>query len=46
MSPTFSKIFKEMILVTGREKPMVRAGKGTIIKKATIQLYEKEINAL
>ncbi|KAG2133352.1 putative aminoadipate reductase [Suillus clintonianus] len=44
--PAFSRIFKEMVLVTRREKPMPRAGKGTVTKKAASQLYEEEINAL
>jgi hypothetical protein len=35
-----------MILVTSREKPMLRAGKGTVMKKATVELYEEDINAL
>ncbi|OAX35330.1 acetyl-CoA synthetase-like protein [Rhizopogon vinicolor AM-OR11-026] len=45
-SPAFSRIFKEMILVTREEKPMLRAGKGTVIKKETVKLYSEEINAL
>ncbi|KAI5990800.1 putative aminoadipate reductase [Pisolithus marmoratus] len=45
-APNFSRIFKEMILVTSRDKPMLRAGKGTVTKKATLNLYESEINAL
>lgn len=45
-APNFSRIFKEMILVTSRDKPMLRAGKGTVTKKATMSLYEAEINAL
>lgn len=45
-APTFSRIFKEMILVTSREKPMLRAGKGTVMKKATMALYASEIDAL
>ncbi|KAG2046459.1 hypothetical protein BDR06DRAFT_1037076 [Suillus hirtellus] len=45
-APAFSRIFKEMILVTHSQKPMLRTGKGTIIKKATVKLYEEEINAL
>ncbi|KAG2347280.1 acetyl-CoA synthetase-like protein [Suillus weaverae] len=44
--PAFSRIFKEMILVTRKEKPMPRAGKGTVTKKAVSQIYEEEINAL
>jgi len=35
-----------MILVTHPEKPMLRAGKGTVMKKATVKLYEEEIDAL
>ncbi|KAF8438365.1 putative aminoadipate reductase [Boletus edulis BED1] len=45
-APAFSRIFKEMILVTSKEKPMLRAGKGTVIKKATMKLYESEVDAL
>ncbi|KAG2095134.1 putative aminoadipate reductase [Suillus discolor] len=45
-APAFSRIFKEMIIVTHSEKPMLRAAKGTVIKKATVKLYEEEINAL
>lgn len=45
-APAFSRIFKEMILVTSKDKPMLRAGKGTVIKKATTKLYEQEIDAL
>jgi len=35
-----------MILVTRSEKPMLRAGKGTVNKKATVKLYEEEIDTL
>lgn len=45
-APAFSRLFKEMILVTSMDKPMLRAGKGTVIKKATMKLYESEIDAL
>ncbi|KAG2364532.1 putative aminoadipate reductase [Suillus spraguei] len=45
-APAFSRIFKEMILVNRSEKPMLRVGKGTVNKKATIKLYEEEINDL
>lgn len=45
-APAFSRIFKEMLLVTSKDKPMLRAGKGTVIKKATMNLYESEIDAL
>ncbi|KAG6328546.1 hypothetical protein ID866_10543, partial [Astraeus odoratus] len=45
-APNFSRIFKELILVTSHDKPMLRAGKGTVTKKATLKLYEPEIDAL
>ncbi|KAG2030449.1 hypothetical protein BDR03DRAFT_878261, partial [Suillus americanus] len=45
-APAFSRIFKEMILVTRTDKPMLRAEKGTVNKKATVKLYEEEIDAL
>ena len=45
-APNFSRIFKEMILVTSTDKPMFRTGKWTVIKKVTLELYEAEINAL
>ncbi|KAG0703313.1 putative aminoadipate reductase [Suillus ampliporus] len=45
-APTFSRIFKEMIIVTRGEKPIFRTGKGTVAKKATVKLYEGEIDAL
>lgn len=44
--PTYSCIFKEMILVARRDKPMTRTMKGTVERKAALQAYEQEINAL
>ncbi|KZT23244.1 acetyl-CoA synthetase-like protein [Neolentinus lepideus HHB14362 ss-1] len=45
-SPTFSRIFKEMILVTSPDRPMHRTPKGTVIRHATMADYTKEINEL
>lgn len=45
-SPTFGRIFKEMILVTSDDKPMLRAAKGTALKKATMKIYQDEIDSL
>ncbi|TFK53343.1 putative aminoadipate reductase [Heliocybe sulcata] len=45
-APAFSRIFKEMILVTSPEKPMRRAPKGTVIRKATLADYAQEIDEL
>nr|GAT45909.1 acetyl-CoA synthetase-like protein [Mycena chlorophos] len=47
LAPAFAKLYKEMILVvTDPEKMMVRAPKGTVVKKATVKLYEEEITEL
>ncbi|TGO32914.1 hypothetical protein BHYA_0279g00060 [Botrytis hyacinthi] len=40
------KITKELILFTKAEKPMVRAGKGTVLRKLTEELYGEELNNL
>ncbi|EGO20261.1 hypothetical protein SERLADRAFT_477663 [Serpula lacrymans var. lacrymans S7.9] len=45
-APAFSRIFKEMILVAHSDKPMLRTGKGTVMKKATVKAYEEDINNL
>lgn len=44
--PAHGKIMKGMAIFTKPEKPMMRAGKGTVQRGNTIRLYEKEINAL
>ncbi|GAW10245.1 pre-mRNA-splicing factor ATP-dependent RNA helicase PRP43 [Lentinula edodes] len=46
IAPSFSRIFKEMILVVNPDKPLPRVGKGTVAKKAALTLYEAEINKL
>ncbi|KAJ4490659.1 acetyl-CoA synthetase-like protein [Lentinula aciculospora] len=46
IAPSFSRVFKEMILVTSSDKPLPRVGKGTVAKKAALTLYETEINEL
>lgn len=45
-SPAFSRIFKEMIIVTKTDEPMRRAAKGTVLRKLTLNAYEKEITEL
>nr|F8P9P5.2 RecName: Full=Adenylate-forming reductase Nps11; AltName: Full=Benzoic acid reductase; AltName: Full=Nonribosomal peptide synthase-like enzyme 11; Short=NRPS-like [Serpula lacrymans var. lacrymans S7.9]ANX99775.1 benzoic acid reductase [Serpula lacrymans] len=42
----FSRIFKEMILITRPDKPLPRTGKGTVMRKAAVTIYDKEIDAL
>ncbi|KAF7347140.1 Acetyl-CoA synthetase-like protein [Mycena venus] len=45
-APAFARIYKEMVLVTELGRPMVRAPKGTVIKKSTIALYKPDIEQL
>ncbi|KAJ6568449.1 putative nonribosomal peptide synthetase [Mycena sp. CBHHK59/15] len=46
IAPAFSRIFKEMILFTSANKPLPRAGKGTVMRKAAVDVYAPEIDAL
>lgn len=46
IAPAFSRIFKEMILFTSQDKPLPRAGKGTVLRKAAVNLYSPEIEAM
>lgn len=45
-APTFARIFKEMIIVADQDRPLVRAPKGTVIRKLTLDLYASEIDAV
>ena len=44
--PAHAKISKSLVMFTVPSKPMVRAGKGTIIRRATTELYADEITQL
>jgi hypothetical protein len=46
VAPAFSRVFKEMILIASPDKPLPRAGKGTVMKKAAVAEYEKEIDEM
>lgn len=41
-----ARILKEMILVTDPDRPLPRAGKGTVQRKAALRMYEGELDAL
>ncbi|KAL8893579.1 MAG: hypothetical protein Q9192_005129 [Flavoplaca navasiana] len=43
---TQGSVAKEFILVTSPEKPMLRASKGTVQRKSTLRLYERELETL
>lgn len=44
--PTHAKVSKSHIIFTNPKKPMLRAGKGTIQRAGTMQLYVHELEAL
>ena len=44
--PKHAKILKSHVLFVDPEKPMKRAGKGTVQRRSTLELYQKEIDAL
>ncbi|KAH8433484.1 uncharacterized protein LDX57_011118 [Aspergillus melleus] len=44
--PAHARVSRSKILVLDAAKPMLRAGKGTVQRAGTIQLYQDEINAL
>jgi hypothetical protein len=45
-SPAFGRVYKEMILVARPDKPLPRAGKGTVLRKGALKLYDEDIRAL
>ncbi|KAI6095530.1 hypothetical protein EDD16DRAFT_1677961 [Pisolithus croceorrhizus] len=45
-APNFNRSLKEMIPVTSKDKPMLRAGKSAMTTMATLSHYESEIDAL
>jgi thioester reductase-like protein len=45
-APAHARVEKSMILLTTSEKPMIRSGKGTIQRAATIAQYTAEIDDL
>ncbi|KIK64020.1 hypothetical protein GYMLUDRAFT_40242 [Collybiopsis luxurians FD-317 M1] len=46
IAPAFSRVYKEMILITTASKPLPRAAKGTVMRKAAYKEYEKEIDQI
>lgn len=46
VAPAHARIEKAMILPMNREKPAIRAGKGTIQRAATVQQYTTELDRL
>ncbi|KAL1718563.1 hypothetical protein EV715DRAFT_291171 [Schizophyllum commune] len=45
-APAYSRIFKELILVTRDKKPLPRTEKGTVMRRLALQMYQEEINKI
>lgn len=45
-APSHARLMKSHVLFTQPQKPMVRAGKGTVSRAATLRSYASEIDAL
>ncbi|KAH8102928.1 hypothetical protein BXZ70DRAFT_927267 [Cristinia sonorae] len=46
LAPSFARIFRDLIIFTDPAKPMMRAPKGTVIRKMVLAHYEGEIEEL
>ncbi|KAI1328406.1 hypothetical protein F5Y16DRAFT_419838 [Xylariaceae sp. FL0255] len=46
LCPSYGCILHQMVMFTWPDKPMLRAGKGTVQRKATLDMYASELNAL
>ena len=44
--PSFGRIMKDCIIFTRSEKPVFRAAKGTVQRKATLKSYQEEIDII
>lgn len=45
-SPSHGRIHRDMILFTAADRPMPRAGKGTVQRQATVALYKEDLDKL
>ncbi|KAJ7612097.1 putative aminoadipate reductase [Roridomyces roridus] len=46
VAPAFSRLFKELVLFTSPGKPLPRTGKATVMRKAALEVYREEIDAI
>ena len=46
LSPSHGRIHRNMVIFTSPGKPMLRAGKGTVQRQLTVDLYAPELDAL
>ncbi|KAL1718564.1 hypothetical protein EV715DRAFT_291172 [Schizophyllum commune] len=45
-APAYSRIFKELILITRKGKPLPRTEKGTVMRRLALQVYKDEIGRI
>ncbi|KAJ7455824.1 hypothetical protein FB451DRAFT_1354034 [Mycena latifolia] len=45
IAPKFSRIFRDMVVFTSPEKSLPRSAKGTVLRKAALAAFEREIEA-
>lgn len=45
-SPSHGRIHRDMVLFTTDDRPMLRAGKGTVQRQATVYLYKADLDKL
>ncbi|ESK84561.1 nonribosomal peptide synthetase [Moniliophthora roreri MCA 2997] len=46
IAPAFSRIYKEMIIITSSDRPLPRTPKDTVIRKQALKVYEQDIDEL
>ena len=46
LAPAQARVLKDAIVFTTKEKPMLRAGKGSVERKPTFQAYAAELGAV
>ena len=45
VGPAQARVSKDAVVFTTKEKPMLRAGKGSVQRRLTVQAYQEELNA-
>ena len=46
VAPAYSRIFKELILITRKSKPLPRTEKNTVMRKLALEVYNADIEKM
>lgn len=46
LAPEFGRLFHETIVVSNKNKPLPRTPKGTVSRKAALEVYKAEISSM